>query len=292
MPTVNSPPARAASTQAPQAADRVGVPRRAAGVPGRRPDHDDARRLCVHRPEPVLDYAIYDTNETDAGPPSLDRSDSRTSPRPAARSTVRHRSVGPAAERLRRLQRARHQLVRDLDRPGRHPQERPLRGALDRGGAAEPRVRRPEQPLARAPARSSSSRSGRCPASTTTSLSTAQRLPGLSADCKEWQSASNWRNKFVFPVSFRPFPDVCELDHADPGPDAGLGDAQPGDALLAAEVLHEQGPVQAGLHPGQRSIARHNLDYKIAGQWASNLAFTTRACRPSGADRSSTRRSP
>jgi hypothetical protein len=98
---------------------------------------------------------------------------------------------------------------------------------------------------------------------------------GLSADFKEWQSASNWRNKFDFPIYFRPFPDVCKIDQRIPVPTQGSEMLNQAMLSWVPKFCTSKYLFKLAFTRLNDSAARHNLDYKIAGQWASNLAFTT-----------------
>jgi hypothetical protein len=98
---------------------------------------------------------------------------------------------------------------------------------------------------------------------------------GLSADYNEWQSASNWRNKFVFPVSFKPFPTVCELDHRIAVPTQGSEMLDQAMLSWLPKFCTSSNLFKLGFTRVNDSTARNNLDFQIAGQYTTNLAFTT-----------------
>ena len=103
---------------------------------------------------------------------------------------------------------------------------------------------------------------------------------GLSADFKEWQSASNWRNRFVFPVTFRPFADVCTIDSRQTVPTQGSEILDQAMSSWLPKFCTTSSLLKLGFTRVNDSTARKNLDFQIAGQWASNLAFTTEPALP------------
>jgi hypothetical protein len=98
---------------------------------------------------------------------------------------------------------------------------------------------------------------------------------GLSADYKEWQAASNWRNKFVVPVSFRPFPDVCKLDSRIAVPTQGSEMLNQAMLSWLPKFCQSSDLFKLSFTRINDFVARHNLDYQVAGQYAADLAFTT-----------------
>lgn len=98
---------------------------------------------------------------------------------------------------------------------------------------------------------------------------------GLSADFKEWQSASNWRNKFVFPVSFKPFPDVCDLDSRIAVPTQGSQVLNQAMASWLPKFCTSDDLFKLGFTRVNDSTARTNLITQVGGKYVSNLALTT-----------------
>lgn len=103
---------------------------------------------------------------------------------------------------------------------------------------------------------------------------------GLSADFKEWQSASNWRNKFVFPVSFRPFPSVCQINGGVPTPTQGSEMLDQAMLSWLPKFCTTKSLFKLGFTRLNDDAARRNLFFKIAGQYSSDLAFTTLPAKP------------
>lgn len=98
---------------------------------------------------------------------------------------------------------------------------------------------------------------------------------GFSADYKQWQSASNWRNKFVFPVTFRPFPDVCDIDSRIAVPTQGSQVLNQAMLSWLPKFCTSGDLFKLGFTRVNDSAARRNLSFEIAGEYAANLAFTT-----------------
>lgn len=98
---------------------------------------------------------------------------------------------------------------------------------------------------------------------------------GLSTDYKEWQSASNWRNKFVIPVTFRPFPDVCDLDSRIAVPTQGSQILNQAMSSWLPKFCTSDDLFKLSFTRVNDSTARTNLTTKLAGDYGSNLAFTT-----------------
>ena len=114
---------------------------------------------------------------------------------------------------------------------------------------------------------------------------------GNSANWKQWQSASNWRNRFVFPVTFRPFPDVCDLDSRVPVPTQGSQLLNQAMLSWLPKFCTSKDLFKMGFTRVNDDAARRNLDFKVAGQYASNLSFTSSPRHPHAGDPWSTRRS-
>jgi hypothetical protein len=91
-----------------------------------------------------------------------------------------------------------------------------------------------------------------------------------------WQTASNWRNKFVFPVSFKPFPDVCNLDSRLPVPT--MGSWLLDEAMLSwlPKFCQSKSLFKLSFTRTNDSAARAALVTGLAGNFQSNLAFTTK----------------
>ena len=127
-----------------------------------------------------------------------------------------------------------------------------------------------------APAPSWWSRYGRCPASTAARpVTPPDDYQGNSANWKQWQSASNWRNRFVFPVTLPAVPRRLRpgLDGSrcrPRAPSCSTRRCSPG-----AEVLHVEDLFKLGFTRVNDDAARRNLDFKVAGQYSSNLSFTS-----------------
>lgn len=109
-----------------------------------------------------------------------------------------------------------------------------------------------------------------------TSCLPPSRTRGFSADYHQWQSASNWRNKFVFPVTFKPFPDVCELDSRSPVPTAGSELLDQAMLSWVPEFCGSKDLFKLSFTRTNDESARRALVTGAGGLYQSNLAFTTR----------------
>ena len=98
---------------------------------------------------------------------------------------------------------------------------------------------------------------------------------GLSGDYKEWQAASNWRNRFVFPVTFRPFPDVCKLDSRIAVPTQGSQMLNRAMYSWLPAFCTSKDLFKLSFTRTNDSTARTNLVTKGAQGYATDLAFTT-----------------
>jgi hypothetical protein len=98
---------------------------------------------------------------------------------------------------------------------------------------------------------------------------------GNSANWKQWQSASNWRNRFVFPVTFRPFPDVCDLDSRIAVPTQGSQLLNQAMLSWLPKFCTSKDLFKLSFTRVNDSTARRNLDYQVAGDYASDLSFTS-----------------
>ena len=109
-----------------------------------------------------------------------------------------------------------------------------------------------------------------------TSCTPPQETNGYSASYLQWQSASNWQNKFVFPVTFKPFPDVCDLDSRPTVPT--MGSQLLNEAMLSwvPTFCQSRELFKLGFTRTNDSAARAALTTGVAGQFQSDLAFTTK----------------
>jgi hypothetical protein len=103
---------------------------------------------------------------------------------------------------------------------------------------------------------------------------TAER--GFSADYHEWQAASNWRNKFVFPVTFKPFPSVCDLD--DRPSTATAGSQLLDQAMLSwvPKFCQSKSLFKLTFTRINDDAARRAITTGVGGLYQSNLAFSTK----------------
>lgn len=103
---------------------------------------------------------------------------------------------------------------------------------------------------------------------------------GNSANWKQWQSASNWRNKFVFPVTFRPFPDVCDIDSRVAVPTQGSQLLNQAMLSWLPKFCTSDDLFKLSFTRVNDPTARRNLDFEIAGKYATDLAFTSAPALP------------
>lgn len=109
-----------------------------------------------------------------------------------------------------------------------------------------------------------------------TSCLAPTRTRGFSADYHEWQSASNWRNKFVFPVTFKPFPDVCDLDSRPVVPTAGSELLDQAMLSWVPKFCGSDALFKLGFTRTNDDAARRALTTGAGGLFQADLAFTTK----------------
>jgi ABC-type phosphate transport system substrate-binding protein len=98
---------------------------------------------------------------------------------------------------------------------------------------------------------------------------------GFSADYHEWQSASNWRNKFVFPVTFKPFPSVCDLDDRPALPTAGSQLLDQAMLSWVPKFCQSKSLFKLTFTRINDDAARRAITTGVGGLYQADLAFST-----------------
>ncbi len=103
-----------------------------------------------------------------------------------------------------------------------------------------------------------------------------QETNAYSASYLQWQSASNWQNRVVFPVTFKPFPDVCDLDSRPAVPTQGSQLLDEAMLSWVPKFCGSSDLFKLSFTRTNDPAARAALTTGSSGTYQSNLAFTTK----------------